>query len=51
VTGNWVALVMIIVALFLAGGVFSFVRQGLRAGAVVLGVAAALAATAGVMWW
>ncbi|MFO7251189.1 MAG: hypothetical protein DIU60_010615 [Actinomycetes bacterium] len=50
-TENWTAIAMVFVGLFLVGGVISFVRQGLRLGAAVLGVGAALALTAGVLWW
>jgi len=51
VTENWTAIAMVFVGLFLVGGVISFVRQGLRLGAAMLGVGAALALTAGVLWW
>ncbi|WP_019630695.1 hypothetical protein [Actinomadura atramentaria] len=37
-------------AVFLLMGVVSFVRQGLRTAAVVVGVLAACAAAGGVMW-
>ncbi|GGM63818.1 hypothetical protein GCM10010106_07210 [Thermopolyspora flexuosa] len=50
-TENWTAIAMVFVGLFLVGGVISFVRQGLRLGAAMLGVGAALALTAGVLWW
>ncbi|GAA3807160.1 hypothetical protein GCM10022226_29140 [Sphaerisporangium flaviroseum] len=50
-SSNWTAVAMIFIGLFMVGGVFSFLKQGMRAGAVVLGVGAALAITAGVMWW
>lgn len=50
-TDNWTAVVMIFVGLFLVGGVISFLKQGLKAFAVLLGVGAALAITAGVLWW
>ncbi|GGL10020.1 hypothetical protein Sme01_32620 [Sphaerisporangium melleum] len=50
-TGNWTAIAMIFVALFLLGGVFSFIKQGIKAGAAVCGVGAALALVAGVLWW
>jgi hypothetical protein len=50
-SSNWTAIAMIFIGLFMIGGVFSFLKQGMRAGAVVLGVGAALAITAGVMWW
>ncbi|MGI5490605.1 hypothetical protein [Microtetraspora malaysiensis] len=42
---------MIFVGLFLIGGVISAVRQGLKGLAIVSGAAAALALTAGVLWW
>jgi len=51
VTDNWTAIAMVFVGLFLVGGVVSFVKQGIKGGAVVLGIGAALALTAGVMWW
>ncbi|MFI0416864.1 hypothetical protein [Spongiactinospora sp. 9N601] len=50
-TNNWTAAVMMFVGLFLIGGVVSFFKQGMRLFAVVLGVGAALAITAGVLWW
>ncbi|WP_018657230.1 hypothetical protein [Actinomadura flavalba] len=37
-------------ALFLLAGVYSFVRQGLKIAALVVGVLAALAATGGLLW-
>ncbi|MEZ0071822.1 hypothetical protein [Planotetraspora sp. GP83] len=42
---------MIFIGLFLVGGVISAVRQGLKVLAVLAGAGAALAITAGVMWW
>jgi hypothetical protein len=42
---------MIFVGLFMIGGVVSFLKQGIKIGAVVLGVGAALAIGAGVLWW
>jgi hypothetical protein len=42
---------MIFIGLFLVGGVYSAVRQGLKILAALAGVGAALAITAGVMWW
>ena len=48
---NWTATAMMFVGLFMIGGVYSLLRQGLKIGAAVLGVGAALAITAGVMWW
>ena len=50
-TENAIAIAMVCVGLFLIGGVFSLARQGLKIGAVLCGVGAALAITAGVMWW
>ncbi|HUR06520.1 MAG TPA: hypothetical protein VM347_28510 [Nonomuraea sp.] len=50
-TENAIAIAMVFVGLFLIGGVFSLGRQGLKIGAVVCAVGAALAITAGVMWW
>lgn len=50
-TENWTAIAMVFLGLFLVGGVVSFVKQGIKGGAVVLGVGAALALAAGVMWW
>ncbi|MEV0149626.1 MULTISPECIES: hypothetical protein [unclassified Nonomuraea] len=48
---NMLAVVMVFIGLFLAGGVFSLFKQGLKVGAAVCAVGAALAITAGVMWW
>ncbi len=48
---NWSAIALVFIGLFLIGGVVSFLKQGIKIGAVVLGVGAALALTAGVMWW
>ncbi|GII26687.1 hypothetical protein [Planotetraspora mira] len=42
---------MIFIGLFLLGGVYSAIRQRLKVLAALTGVAAALAITAGVMWW
>ncbi|GAA4189722.1 hypothetical protein AB0C10_19300 [Microbispora amethystogenes] len=42
---------MIFIALFLIGGVVSGIRQGIKLLAALAGVGAALALTAGVMWW
>ncbi|MFG1701901.1 hypothetical protein ACFLIM_01785 [Nonomuraea sp. M3C6] len=50
-TDNWTAGVMVFIGLFLIGGVFSLFRQGLKIGAVVCAVGAAMAITAGVLWW
>ncbi|MEV0584873.1 hypothetical protein [Nonomuraea sp. NPDC050310] len=49
--GNWTAVAMIFVGLFLVGGVVSLFKQGMKAGAAVCGVLAVLAITAGVLWW
>ncbi|MCK2220886.1 hypothetical protein MF672_044830 [Actinomadura sp. ATCC 31491] len=50
-TGNAIAVVLVFLGLFLAGGVFSLIKQGLRIGAVVCAVGAVMAITAGVLWW
>jgi hypothetical protein len=50
-SSNWTAAAMVFVGLFMLGGVVSFYKQGIKIGAVVLGVGAALALTAGVLWW
>jgi hypothetical protein len=50
-TDNLIAGVMVFVGLFLIGGVFSLAKQGLKIGAVVCAVGAAMAITAGVLWW
>ncbi|GGO02448.1 hypothetical protein GCM10010116_04730 [Microbispora rosea subsp. aerata] len=42
---------MIFIGLFLIGGVISGIRQGLKPLAVLAGVGAVMAITAGVMWW
>ncbi|ACZ85866.1 hypothetical protein [Streptosporangium roseum] len=48
---NWTAVAMAFIALFLVGGIVSFIKQGLKVGAVLLAVLAALATTAAVLWW
>ncbi|GAA3082617.1 hypothetical protein [Streptosporangium carneum] len=48
---NWTAVAMAFIALFLVGGIVSFFKQGLKTGAVVLAVLAAMATTAAVLWW
>lgn len=48
---NFASVGMISIGLFLVGGVISGLRQGLRLMAVLCGVGAALAITAGVLWW
>jgi hypothetical protein len=50
-TENPLAVAMVFIGLFLVGGVFSLAKQGLKVGAVVCALGAALAITAGVMWW
>ncbi|MER7500169.1 hypothetical protein [Nonomuraea pusilla] len=50
-TENLIAGVMVFIGLFLIGGVFSLARQGLKVGAVVCALGAAMAITAGVLWW
>jgi hypothetical protein len=51
VSQNWAATAMAFIALFLVGGIFSFFKQGLKKGAILLGALAALAITAAVLWW
>ncbi|MEV4244334.1 hypothetical protein AB0J63_13080 [Streptosporangium canum] len=48
---NWAAVGMAFIALFLVGGIVSFIKQGLKVGAVLLAALAALATTAAVLWW
>ncbi|GAA3233841.1 hypothetical protein [Actinocorallia longicatena] len=43
-------LLLFAVAGFLAAGVYSLAKQGLKAGAVVVGLLAVLAAVAAVLW-
>ncbi|WP_170223532.1 MULTISPECIES: hypothetical protein [Nonomuraea] len=50
-TENLIAGVMVFIGLFLIGGVFSLAKQGLKIGAVICAVGAAMAITAGVLWW
>jgi hypothetical protein len=50
-TDNLIAGVMVFIGLFLIGGVFSLAKQGLKIGAVICAVGAAMAITAGVLWW
>ncbi|MEU9885725.1 hypothetical protein AB0M95_12085 [Sphaerisporangium sp. NPDC051017] len=50
-TSNWTAIAMIFVGLFLIGGTYSFARQGIKVGAVLVGAGAVLALAAGVLWW
>ncbi|MEU4579361.1 hypothetical protein ACBI99_04365 [Nonomuraea sp. ATR24] len=50
-TGNVIAVVMVFLGMFLVGGVVSLYKQGLKIGAAICGVGAAMAITAGVMWW
>ncbi|GII65801.1 hypothetical protein Skr01_58860 [Sphaerisporangium krabiense] len=50
-TSNWTAIAMIAIGLFLVGGAFSFARQGIKSGAVLVGAGAVLAFVAGVLWW
>jgi hypothetical protein len=51
VTENVIAVVMVFIGMFLIGGVYSLARQGLKVGATVCAVGAAMAITAGVLWW
>lgn len=48
---NLASVGMIFLGLFLVGGVISGVRQRIRPLAVLSGIGAALAITAGVLWW
>ncbi|MBE1592824.1 hypothetical protein ACFPOI_19405 [Nonomuraea angiospora] len=48
---NTLAIVMVFIGLFLIGGVFSLAKQGLKIGAAVCALGAAMAITAGVLWW
>ncbi|GAA3468156.1 hypothetical protein [Nonomuraea roseola] len=48
---NWTAIAMVFIGLFLVGGVVSLFKQGLKIGAVICGIGAAMALTAGVLWW
>jgi hypothetical protein len=50
-TDNLIAGVMVFIGLFLAGGVFSLLKQGLKIGAAICAVGAAMAIAAGVLWW
>ncbi|GAA2880331.1 MULTISPECIES: hypothetical protein [Nonomuraea] len=50
-TDNVLAIVMVFLGLFLIGGVFSLGKQGLKIGAAVCALGAAMAITAGVLWW
>jgi hypothetical protein len=50
-TENMTAVAMVFVGLFLVGGVISLAKQGLKVGAAICAVGAAMAITAGVMWW
>ncbi|MEO3790033.1 hypothetical protein ABGB14_07455 [Nonomuraea sp. B10E15] len=50
-TENLIAGVLVFLGLFLIGGVFSLAKQGLKLGAAVCAFGAAMAITAGVLWW
>ncbi|MFI6596706.1 hypothetical protein ACIBHX_10660 [Nonomuraea sp. NPDC050536] len=50
-TENVIAIVMVFIGLFLFGGVYSLLKQGLKIGAVICGLGAVMAITAGVLWW
>ncbi|MEV4010302.1 hypothetical protein AB0J35_07370 [Nonomuraea angiospora] len=50
-TENIIAIAMVFIGLFLIGGVFSLAKQGLKIGAAVCALGAAMAITAGVLWW
>ncbi|MBB4915809.1 hypothetical protein ACFY19_08055 [Streptosporangium saharense] len=47
---NWTTVAFAFLALFLVGGVVSFLKQGLKKGALLLGALAAMAVTAAVLW-
>jgi hypothetical protein len=51
VTENVIAVVMVFLGLFFVGGVISLLKQGMKIGAAVCGLGAAMALLAGVMWW
>ncbi|MEV0596498.1 hypothetical protein [Nonomuraea cavernae] len=48
---NAIAIAMVFIGLFLIGGIFSLAKQGLKIGAVICAIGAAMAIMAGVMWW
>jgi hypothetical protein len=48
---NLIAPVMVFIGLFLIGGVFSLAKAGLKFGAAACALGAAMALTAGWMWW
>ncbi|MFI6319145.1 hypothetical protein ACIBG8_16570 [Nonomuraea sp. NPDC050556] len=50
-TDNTIAIALACVGLFLVGGVISMIKQGLKIGAVICGIGAALAITGAVLWW
>jgi hypothetical protein len=50
-TENILAIAMVFIGLFLIGGVFSLAKQGFKIGAAVCALGAAMAITAGVLWW
>lgn len=47
---GWTAVALLALAAFLAGGVYSFAKQGRRNAAVILGVLAAMALIGGVLY-
>ena len=49
-TSNAIAIALLFVGLLFIGGVISLIKQGLKLGAVICGVGAAMAITAGVLW-
>jgi hypothetical protein len=51
VTTNAISIALLFVGLFFVGGVISLIKQGLKLGAVICVVGAAMAITAGVLWW
>lgn len=51
-TNSYSAALLILLGLFLAGGVFSFIKQGISKGVItVLAVCSVLALASGVMRW
>lgn len=46
-----IAIALAFVGLFLVGGVISMFKQGLKIGAIICAVGAAMAITGAVLWW
>jgi hypothetical protein len=47
---GWTAVLLLALAAFLAGGVYSFAKQGKRNAAVILGILAVMALVGGVLY-